>query len=109
MTSLHDRHIKPLILAGLNGENWHLEDYVARGGYKQLRRILEEKIPPEQVIADVKASGLRGRGGAGFPTGLKWSFMPRQFPGRSTSSATRTKASRARSRIATSCAGTCTR
>ncbi|SAK39815.1 NADH-quinone oxidoreductase subunit F [Caballeronia calidae] len=81
MTSLHDRHIKPLILAGLNGENWHLEDYVARGGYKQLRRILEEKIPPEQVIADVKASGLRGRGGAGFPTGLKWSFMPRQFPG----------------------------
>ncbi|SAK62495.1 NADH-quinone oxidoreductase subunit F [Caballeronia hypogeia] len=81
MTSLHDRHIKPLILAGLNGENWHLEDYVARGGYKQLRRILEEKISPEQVIADVKASGLRGRGGAGFPTGLKWSFMPRQFPG----------------------------
>ena len=81
MTSLHDRHIKPLILAGLNGENWHLDDYVARGGYKQLRRILEEKIPPEQVIADVKASGLRGRGGAGFPTGLKWSFMPRQFPG----------------------------
>ncbi|WP_250534236.1 NADH-quinone oxidoreductase subunit NuoF [Caballeronia sp. AZ10_KS36] len=81
MTSLHDRHIKPLILAGLNGENWHLQDYVARGGYKQLRRILEEKIPAEQVIADVKASGLRGRGGAGFPTGLKWSFMPRQFPG----------------------------
>ncbi len=81
MTALHDRHIKPLILAGLNGENWHLEDYVARGGYAQLRRILEEKIPPEQVIADVKASGLRGRGGAGFPTGLKWSFMPRLFPG----------------------------
>ena len=81
MTSLHDRHIKPLILAGLTGENWHLDDYVARGGYKQLRRILEEKIPPEQVIADVKASGLRGRGGAGFPTGLKWSFMPRHFPG----------------------------
>ena len=81
MTSLHDRHIKPLILAGLNGDNWHLEDYVSRGGYVQLRRILEEKIPPEQVIAEVKASGLRGRGGAGFPTGLKWSFMPRQFPG----------------------------
>ncbi|CAH2773657.1 MAG: NADH-ubiquinone oxidoreductase chain F (EC [uncultured Caballeronia sp.] len=81
MTSLHDRHIQPLILAGLNGDNWHLEDYVARGGYAQLRRILEEKIPQEQVIANVKASGLRGRGGAGFPTGLKWSFMPRQFPG----------------------------
>jgi NADH-quinone oxidoreductase subunit F len=80
MTSLHDRHIKPLILAGLNGDNWHLEDYVARGGYAQLRRILEEKIPPEQVIADVKASGLRGRGGAAFPTGTKWSFMPRNAP-----------------------------
>ena len=81
MTSLHDRHIQPLILAGLNGDNWHLEDYVKRGGYQQLKRILTEKITPEQVIADVKASGLRGRGGAGFPTGLKWSFMPRQFPG----------------------------
>jgi len=40
-----------------------------------------KKIPPEQVIAELKASSLRGRGGAGFPTGLKWSFMPRQFPG----------------------------
>ena len=81
MTSLHDRHITPLILAGLNGENWDLKGYEARGGYKQLRRILEEKVPPEQIIADLKASSLRGRGGAGFPTGLKWSFMPRQFPG----------------------------
>src|SRR5262245_775671 len=81
MTSLHDRHIQPLILAGLDGKNWHLEDYVKRGGYAQLRRILTEKVAPEQVIADVKASGLRGRGGAGFPTGLKWSFMPRTFPG----------------------------
>ncbi len=54
MTSLHDRHIKPLILAGLDGQNWHLEDYVKRGGYKQLRRILTEKIPPEQVIAAIR-------------------------------------------------------
>jgi NADH:ubiquinone oxidoreductase subunit F (NADH-binding) len=46
-----------------------------------MRRILTENIPPEQVIAELKASSLRGRGGAGFPTGLKWSFMPRQFPG----------------------------
>ena len=81
MTSLHDRHINPLILKDLNGDNWHLEDYVKRGGYSALRRILEEKITPEQIIADLKTSGLRGRGGAGFPTGLKWSFMPRQFPG----------------------------
>lgn len=48
MTSLHDRHIKPLILANLNGENWRLEDYVARGGYKQLRRIIEAKISPSR-------------------------------------------------------------
>ncbi|MGE5622036.1 MAG: NADH-quinone oxidoreductase subunit NuoF [Bacillota bacterium] len=81
MTCLHDRHINPLILAGLNGDNWHLADYVKRGGYEALRRILTEKIPPEQVIAELKTSSLRGRGGAGFPTGLKWSFMPRQFPG----------------------------
>ena len=81
MTSLHNRHIKPLILAGLDGSNWHAKDYVKRGGYESLRRILTEGITPEQVIAELKASSLRGRGGAGFPTGLKWSFMPRQFPG----------------------------
>jgi NADH-quinone oxidoreductase subunit F len=81
MTSLHTRHIKPLILAGLDGKNWGLDDYVKRGGYSALKRILTEGITPEQVIAELKASSLRGRGGAGFPTGLKWSFMPRQFPG----------------------------
>jgi NADH-quinone oxidoreductase subunit F len=81
MTSLHTRHINPLILAGLDGQNWHLADYVKRGGYESLKRILNDKIAPEQVIAELKASSLRGRGGAGFPTGLKWSFMPRQFPG----------------------------
>jgi NADH-quinone oxidoreductase subunit F len=80
MTSLHGRHINPLILAGLDGKNWHLDDYVKRGGYSALRRILEENISPEQIIADLKTSSLRGRGGAGFPTGLKWSFMPRKFP-----------------------------
>lgn len=81
MTCLHDRHIKPLLLAGLDGDNWHLADYVKRGGYSALRRILTEGITPEQVIAELKNSALRGRGGAGFPTGLKWSFMPRSFPG----------------------------
>lgn len=79
-TSLHDRHITPQILAGLNGDNWHLKDYEQRGGYEALKKILRDGITQEQVINDVKASMLRGRGGAGFPTGLKWSFMPRQFP-----------------------------
>jgi NADH-quinone oxidoreductase subunit F len=84
-TCFHGRHIQPQIYADLNGSNWHLQDYVARGGYAALRKILKadggEGLSPEQVIAEVKTSALRGRGGAGFPTGLKWSFMPRQFPG----------------------------
>jgi NADH-quinone oxidoreductase subunit F len=70
-----------VIMTGLNGLDWRLKDYEARGGYAALRKILSEKITPEQVIAEVKKSALRGRGGAGFPTGLKWSFMPRQLPG----------------------------
>src|SRR5688572_25748271 len=70
-----------IIMKDINGENWRLKDYEARGGYAALRKILSEKITPEQIIAEVKHSALRGRGGAGFPTGLKWSFMPRQFPG----------------------------
>ncbi|MBK1780918.1 NADH-quinone oxidoreductase subunit NuoF [Advenella sp. WQ 585] len=79
--ALHGRHIKPQILDGINGENWHLDDYVKRGGYEALRKILTTGLSQEDVIAEIKASGLRGRGGAGFPTGLKWSFMPRTFPG----------------------------
>jgi NADH-quinone oxidoreductase subunit F len=70
-----------IILKGLDGLNWRLKDYEARGGYRALKKILAEKIPPDQVIAEVKKSALRGRGGAGFPTGLKWSFMPRQYQG----------------------------
>ncbi|WP_293780413.1 NADH-quinone oxidoreductase subunit NuoF [uncultured Oxalicibacterium sp.] len=81
MTSLHNRHIKPLIFAGLTGDNWGLEDYVKRGGYESLKRILKEGMTPDQVIAEVKASTLRGRGGAGFPSGLKWSFMPKNYEG----------------------------
>ena len=80
-TSLHNRHINPLILAGLSENAWHLKDYEARGGYHQLRRILNEKITPDAVIAELKAGVLRGRGGAGFPTGLKWSFMPKNYAG----------------------------
>ena len=70
-----------ILMKGINGVNWRLKDYEARGGYAALRKILSEKIAPEQVIADVKKSALRGRGGAGFPTGLKWSFMPRNYDG----------------------------
>ncbi len=58
-------------------EPWTLAAYESIGGYKVLRRILKEKPDPDTLIAEIKASGLRGRGGAGFPTGLKWSFIPR--------------------------------
>ena len=80
-TCFHGRHIDPIILTELNGENWRLADYEQRDGYAALRKIVSEKMTPDQVIAEVKKSALRGRGGAGFPTGLKWSFMPRQYAG----------------------------
>jgi NADH-quinone oxidoreductase subunit F len=60
--------------------SWTLETYRKIGGYDAWKKILAEKPPREQIIEAVKASGLRGRGGAGFPTGLKWSFMPRHLP-----------------------------
>ncbi|MCE2869410.1 MAG: NADH-quinone oxidoreductase subunit NuoF [Xanthomonadaceae bacterium] len=68
-TTLH--HEKP----------WALDSYLKQDGYTAWKKILAEKMPQEQVIEMVKQSGLRGRGGAGFPTGLKWSFMPRSAPG----------------------------
>ncbi len=74
--------INPMLTAGLDGDNaWRLEDYLKRGGYSALKKILAEKRSPDQIIDEVKKSVLRGRGGAGFPTGLKWSFMPKVFAG----------------------------
>ena len=70
-----------VIMKGLDGLNWRLKDYEARGGYQALKKILGEKITPDTIIAEVKKSALRGRGGAGFPAGLKWSFMPKQYQG----------------------------
>jgi len=54
---------------------WTLENYCRVGGYEALKKIIRERTPPASIIDEVKASGLRGRGGAGFPAGLKWSFM----------------------------------
>ncbi|MEE4637475.1 MAG: NADH-quinone oxidoreductase subunit NuoF [Wenzhouxiangella sp.] len=59
---------------------WSLEAYRAIGGWQSWEKVLEEKTSQEEIIEAIKKSALRGRGGAGFPTGLKWSFMPRSAP-----------------------------
>ena len=64
-----------------HAQSWTLPVYRKLGGYDAWEKILREKVPREAVIEEVKASGLKGRGGAGFPTGVKWSFMPRNAPG----------------------------
>ncbi|WP_374348078.1 NADH-quinone oxidoreductase subunit NuoF [Chitinimonas sp.] len=77
-------YVKGVVFDGVDFADpdcWTLDAYVKRGGYAALRKILSENISQDAVIAEVKTSSLRGRGGAGFPTGLKWSFMPRSFPG----------------------------
>ncbi|MEO6697013.1 MAG: NADH-quinone oxidoreductase subunit NuoF [Gammaproteobacteria bacterium] len=62
-------------------EPWSLQTYLSTGGYAAWKKILAEKTAPDEIITQVKKSALRGRGGAGFPTGLKWSFMSRGTPG----------------------------
>lgn len=71
---------EPVLTAGVTGtvmDGWteSLEEYRSKGGYEGLKRGLE--IGPDQVLEEVKAANIRGRGGAGFPAGTKWSFMPR--------------------------------
>jgi NADH-quinone oxidoreductase subunit F len=61
--------------------SWTLDAYRQVGGYQALEQVLKNKVRQEEIIEQVKNSALRGRGGAGFPTGLKWSFMPRKLPG----------------------------
>jgi NADH-quinone oxidoreductase subunit F len=70
-----------ILMKGLDGANWRLKDYESRGGYEALKKLLRDKVAPDQVVAEIKKSALRGRGGAGFPTGLKWSFMPKGVSG----------------------------
>jgi NADH-quinone oxidoreductase subunit F len=72
---------QPVLLANINKEASHtLRVYESAGGYSALKKVLAEKTPAD-VIELVKASGLRGRGGAGFPAGMKWSFLPKDHPG----------------------------
>jgi NADH-quinone oxidoreductase subunit F len=75
MTSLNGENFKPVLLARWGKPNSQsIETYQADGGYGALRKALS--MQPNALIDLVKASGLRGRGGAGFPTGMKWSFLP---------------------------------
>jgi len=79
MMSLAD--YQPVLLANLGKPESHtLAVYESSGGYQTLRRVLREQQPAD-VVRTVRSSGLRGRGGAGFPTGLKWSFLPKNHPG----------------------------
>ncbi len=72
---------QPVLLANIQKPNsYTLAVYEAAGGYRTLRRVLKGMSPAE-VSAAVQSSNLRGRGGAGFPTGLKWSFLPKDHPG----------------------------
>ena len=59
---------------------WKIDEYRKLGGYEMLEKIIREQTPPDEIIEQVKISNLRGRGGAGFPTGLKWSFINRTTP-----------------------------
>src|SRR5262244_853989 len=71
---------EPLQLRRVHLENSRtLDVYRANGGYEALKKVLDG-MSPDDVINEVKKSALRGRGGAGFPTGMKWSFVPKDSP-----------------------------
>ena len=74
--------ILPIVTKNINSENSHtLEGARANGAYQAIQKILDEGLEPEGIIEAVKSSGLRGRGGAGFPTGVKWGFIPKDHTG----------------------------
>jgi NADH-quinone oxidoreductase subunit F len=80
--ALHERHVleTPLISRRWGMKDSHkLDVYVKQAGYQALEKALKE-MTPESIIEEVKKSNLRGRGGAGFPTGMKWSFVPKDSP-----------------------------
>src|SRR5690554_8194405 len=71
--------LTPVLTAGWGAQrSWTLDSYLERGGYQALRTAVG--MAPEEVAKAVKDSGLRGRGGAGFPTGMKWGFLPPDSP-----------------------------
>ena len=76
----YEQNLVCLSTLGLD-RSWTLAAYESTGGYNVWRRILAGGLSRQDIVEYVKASGLRGRGGAGFPTGLKWSFMPRDSQG----------------------------
>jgi len=70
-----------LLLSYTDVENSHtLQAYLSLGGYSAIKKALFD-MSPQDIIEEVKKSKLRGRGGAGFPTGLKWDFVPKEHPG----------------------------
>ncbi|HEV8230845.1 MAG TPA: NADH-quinone oxidoreductase subunit F, partial [Thermoanaerobaculia bacterium] len=74
---------EPVLLARVGRDRSQaIDTYVADGGYEALRKVLTGGWTPEAVTEEVKKSGLRGRGGAGFPTGVKWSFVPKDTKGK---------------------------